>query len=439
MSHSVGGEAPHKHEQEDVNLAVPIVPLVQHPVHGKVAASDSVASIDGKSETKETRADAPDLTEAQYLLWWVASSNQPTLQGVASGGGGVVPIKSAGKVGGASLLGMEAQIEMMKVGTNVLTAWSKSLAEEAQQIRHELNSPAIQEAKAANLKSGYEAYLNTLSPVGRKHALEHLAKIDEGLGQGLGDYLTRVKTTDPAALSFMVGTMAIGASVRFDSATGSQVTAGGGLVNPVGGVADHVLPRVMPTYSVELGALGTLFGVGTVYFTMGKTVALGVTPTDQNFTHKYARNYAEQMLKVVNGSEFNSMAMAMVTAQSTENEPLSEKRKGELVNVIKVVMLSSALILLYKTESSFKGKGGGITEQEFAALVSGNTKSKGLTADLGGQIRELLDGLPKGESQRLFAALQSYVATNPKTSNLVNLDAIFSGVARQISSPAVQV
>lgn len=432
-------------------------PIHLKPVNVSVAPGDTVETLKEKAMShKAKRAESPDLAEAEVMLWWATSTNQLTLQSSAgTARSGPVSVQAADaperKSTHSKNVILEEQLALLAIGAKVLEAWSDSLKKEAQSIRRELHSIGHQDELAARGKAGFEAYLNTLTETQKSDVLHHshlerLAKMDEGLAQGVGDYLTRIRTSaNPHVtdnLPFMLGTLSIGAPMRYDYASGSHVSVGGQtLINPVGGVADHVLPKIMPTYSVELGAIASMMGVGAVYFTMGKTVAEGVSPVEPTYNLKFAKNYAQQMLKTINGSEFNSLAMAMVTASATEGEPLSERRKSELINIVKVVMLSSSLILLYKMQSSFKGKGGGMTEIEFENIVNGDMQLKrnDLAAQLGGDIRDMLDAMPKGESQRLFAALKAYVATNPKTTNLVNVDSVFSGVSKNIETPELLI
>ncbi|MCE5318493.1 MAG: hypothetical protein LLG04_14170 [Parachlamydia sp.] len=446
-SASIGGEA---HQKHIVHLEAPI-PV--SPKTGSVAPGDTVESIKDKAHPKEKRADTPDLAEAEWLLWWAASTNQFMLVSAsgAADSSGVSGIdfggrrkhKSAKLVPGLVLL--QQGNALMEIGVKVLNAWSKSLKEEAAAVRRELKSDRHQDLQAQRGKAGFEAYLHTLTPEQREQVLLHsrlerLAKIDEGIAQGLGDYLSRVKADPNANLPFMLGTLAIGASVRFDAASGSHVAAGGQtLVNPVGGVADNVLPKVIPTYSVELGAIGSMFGVGAVYFTMGQTVAKGVSPTEPSFNHKFAKNYAQQVIETIKGSEFTTLAAAMVTAQAAEGEPLSRERQQQLINALKIVMLSAAVILLYKTESAFKGQGGGMTELEFAFIVNGKTERKDLAADLGSDIKQLLGTLPKAEANALYSGLLAYVASNPKMSTLLNFDSVFTSVGKGIATPELSV
>ncbi len=439
---SVGGEAPHSHAH--LGQAIPLEsPIPLTPVTVRIVPGDTVESIKDKAAGKTaTTADSPDLSQAQWLLWWAASSNQYTLQSVPANTDSSIQSVSSINPGLAVL---KEENAMMAIGVKALNAWGESLQKEAKEVRRELNSVQHQERQAESGKAGFEAYIQTLTPDQRDQAIHHsrlekLANIDEGLAQGLGDYVNQIKTENSGDhnLAFMLGTLSVGAPTRFDAVSGPQVVAGAQtLINPIGGVADHVLPQVMPSYSVEMGSLATMFGVGTVYFTMGQTVAGGVVPTDPSFTNKFAQNYAQQVLKTINGSEFNTLALAMVTVSAAKGEPLSKKRQTELINAVKAVMLSSALILLYKTESSFKGQGGGISEVEFADLVNGKMNREDMASYLGGKINALFGTMPKEEANVLFAGLQSYVATNPKTSSLVDLDAVFAGVGKQIAAPEV--
>lgn len=432
----VGGGQSHQR----IDITIPLEGSFSlHPVKVVIVPGDTVESIKDKSSPPiEKSAASPDLAQGEWLLWWAATSNSYTLQ--SSGNANLIKVDPAPNPGLAVL---KEQNALMAIGTKALTAWSENLREEAKAVRRELNSDSHRQYLEARGKAGFEAYLNTLTVDQRDKAvhslhLERLAKVDEALAQGLDDYLS--KNSAGANISFMLGVMSVGASSRFDAASGSEIAVGGqSMINPVGVVAETVIPKVMPTYSVEMGTLASMFGVGTVYSTIGQTLAGGVVPKEPLFSHKFAENYAQQILKTVNGSEFNTLAMALVAAQSTEGQPLSKKRKLQLINTIKTIMLSSALILLYKTESAFKGQGGGITEIEYEDMVMGVRVGENRT-DLAGEIataiRTFLATIP--ERDVLLSAIKDYIASNPKTSSLINLESLFAGIGKRIAVPEVK-
>src|SRR5262249_22569429 len=150
---------------------------------------------------------------------WASNTNQFTLQSTApsSETGGVTSIQLgfSGKVAPGLVL-LQEQNALMAIGVKVLNAWAASLKQEAAAVRRELKSDHHREQLAEHGKAGFEAYLNTLTPEQREQVLhhsrlDHLAKMDEGMAQGLGDYLTRIKSsTNPHVtdnLPFMLGTL----------------------------------------------------------------------------------------------------------------------------------------------------------------------------------------------------------------------------------------
>jgi hypothetical protein len=283
--------------------------------------------------------------------------------------------------------------------------------------------------------NGYQKWLDSLSPEQRLQELTYphldkVADINDGISGSLGDYLTKIKTSDDVRLTqdlpfITAAVVTTGVTTTIpDTVTTSQI-----LVQPIKDATDRILAQYTPNHASELGYLGAIMMSGSSLFALGQTLPkLGVPENEFNF--EFAKNYAQKVLTAVNGSEFNTIAMALLTNHIEGSEGMGEERVQSLVTTVKVVLLSTALALLYKTESEFKGQGGGIKGPEFASLVDGNDKlaDSQLKKDLVAEIRLARTGLgDNGDS--LIAYLTNYVDEASSSKDLVN----FGGILRSIA------
>lgn len=355
------------------------------PVHStasvsskKGKSSDSIEK-SGKDESSPriTPADFPELPPPT-MMFWFGQNETMVVQNL-----GTKKVDSVGAIP-AGIVALELQRKMYEIGTQVLDAWSKSIHETNEMIKRELKSQSYREKQAEKGNLGYEAYLNTLTPDQRANMIEsnrltHVGRIHEGFAQGLDDIISKAKAGDPAYMQLVVplAGAAISNGVRVDVPSVPGTMAIGSVnVMPIKEGVDSVLGQVASSYSVDLATVATFFVNRAANFATIMTFPAGAGTNAPKIDYEFARNYAKQILKEVNGSDFNSFAMAIITHSTQEGEKLEPKKVTTLIRMLKVAMLSTALAFLYKMESSFGGKGGGIGGKEFVSLLDGTIPVK---------------------------------------------------------------
>lgn len=429
--------------QPDVNLtgggssSVTVPALVTPPITstttGSAADRDTISKSTAKKAAKQATSYSPELLQAMYMLWSMGGHNSLALQQL-SGGASATSVKGVGSqpISTEAFL-MQTQLKVDQICVNVLNAWSESIHQQGEEIKREMKTEAYRHWQDVHGHDGYESWLNTLSPEQRLQVetyphLDKASNIHEGISGSLSDYLVKIKTSDDPKLSqnlpFITAAVVVtGVTSQVpDTVSTSQI-----LVQPIKDASDRILTHYAPNHAAELGYLGTLVMTGSSYFALGQTVPkAGDEPAVINF--EFAKNYAQKVLSVVNGSEFNSLAMAIYTNRIEGGEKLSEERVQELAKGLKIVLFSTALALLYKTESSFKGQGGGITGQEFAALVGGNPglADSQLKKDL---VAGIAEAGANWNSGPLISSITAYVDQARKSSDLIDIGGLLNNIA----------
>jgi hypothetical protein len=410
-----------------------------------LSTEDSIGTSTSKSSKKIPDSTSPELMQALLLLWATGGNNSFVLQQVSgkSAVDSTSPLSSAsaasivGKPVSADLFTLEMQNKMNEICINVLNAWGDQIKKENQQRKEEMNSESYQNWQAQQGKAGYEAWFNTLTSEQKQQTLEYpnfnqQNKIDAGMTAGLSDYMSKVKA-DPAFgqdLPFLTAAVAVGGALRTENASvPDTLSTSQVLIKPVTDMNDQIAINTMPNNAAQLGYLGGLFANGAAYFAFGQTLVKGVEGAKE-IDFEFAKNYAQKILSVINGSQFNTIAMAFFISSADKGEGVGEERVQQLVKQLKVVLLSTSLALLYKTESGFKGGGGGITGLEFNAMVNGNDAllDSPLKQQLAAQIRTLRQQLPKADGDSLIGSITNYVDLAKNSDDLVDVGSLLSNI-----------
>ncbi len=412
-------------------------------------AQDTIGASPGKASKGTANAYSPELMQALFVLWFGTNGNNMVLQNAtatgAAGIGGVSSSGSSSKAIDPELFNLQTKNALNEICINMLNAWSKSVKENGEAIKREMNSQVYKDWEARHGKLGYEAWMNTLSPEQRLQVeqypnFDQRVKLDQGMSLGLSDYLNQIKTsTDPVVnrdLPFLASTLAISGGVNLATGAIPDTLSSQILVQPIKDATDRILVQNTGTQAAELGYIGGLFAAGAAYFSFGQTLVKAAAPPPE-INYEFAKNYAQKVLDLVNGSQFNSLAMALVTASTEEGGSLSEERTQQQIQKLKIVLLSTALALLYKTESSFKGQGGGITGKEFLDMVNGNDGllDSPLKKDLVAQLRTWQAQLPKGESDQLLASIGAYVDQARGSGDLIDVGGLLENIKFGAGAP----
>jgi hypothetical protein len=377
-------------------------------VKGPAVPTDSISkSTASHSGSSAPAIDSPELEQAAYIFWF--GNNQMLLQNYE--GGAIEELNP-------KIVAMQLKNDMMAITQTVLDQWTKSVHEQGEAMRRELKSQQYQ-AEIERNSLNYETYLKTLSTDQRLNVeefnrfnpasappphMEATQKLDEVLSR------TRNDPTFTDASPFILGS-AINSTARTDvpPAVG-QLNVGPLDVTPIRDGVNSVLGSVATSYSVDLAAVASLYATGAMNLAAINTFPVAAAAEPPKIDYEYARNYAKQILKVVNDSEFNSFAMAIISHTTPEDQRLDQGQVAALTRHLKISLLSTALAFLHSMETSFKGVGGGIKGPEFMALVQ-----DGAPVDLNdpkgqliSQIRDELSQVP-GQSSQILASIDAWL------------------------------
>lgn len=341
----------------------------------KGQTTDSISTGDTTSTTKAAPADNPDLTQAMFILWFSGNNNNITINDYA-GKSSITALDSAkAAVVSNDVFRMEMQSKMDSIIMNVLNAWSKSVAETGAQLKRDMESEShrVDQERKGNL--GHEAYLSTLSSQERFNMIDHnrltkVADINEGFSKGIKHITESSGDLASASLLAFVGRAAIesgGARVDIPPMPGT-ISVGTITGAPIIDGSQAVTQKASAAYSVDMSVIATLYINDARHHATAATIAQAPGATPKQIDYEFSKNYAKQMLKLVNGSDFNSFAMAILTHTIPQNEQTPEKIK-QLTALLKISLVGPALALVYKNESSVNGVGGGISGKEMNDLL----------------------------------------------------------------------
>lgn len=228
---------------------------------------------------------------------------------------------------------------------------------------------------------------------------------------------------------FALGFIVIGTGI-LQGITPDTLGVGAVQNNPIVNMSNHVIPpsSIIGDTTAQLALLGSLFVTGVQYFTVAQLIAQEggkEAPKDAAF----AKGYAENILGLVGTASFNSFLMAIVTQSVPKDKTIAPQRAGELVAMVKIILLSSALAMLYQAEA------GKMTGTEFAAMLSGNIKFEvgDLKGQLVTQLKANLKLLSPKDQEKIITGLLEFFDGNPSMETLAEPSKVFAGLARTLS------
>lgn len=374
---------------------------------GKNVSTDSIEKSGKTQGGKNVTADSPELMAAQYILWF-GPNNQLSLQVY----GGSASNKGIEAVGASNLELFHLQVEnkLHEMAISILDAWGQSIKEDIEAQRREEKSDRRRREDEIKGHAGFEKYLQTLTSEQRENMIESnrllVGNINQNYPAGIGsdDFLTKVNASPVV--------------------TGFAISIGPAQSNPISAGIDAILTQAAPTYSVDLSSIANIFvNIATAAATT-RTVASPGTPP-QKIDLEYAKNYAHQIVKELSSSDFNNWAMAIVTHGLNPLDMVDEQMIKNLVGKLKIAMLTTALALLYQTET------GGITGKEFVSMIDGELKfdQKDPKQPLIIQIRDLLEPpMSKEDKDSILAAASDWIDQSAKGLSLTKVAPLFNAM-----------
>lgn len=201
-------------------------------------------------------------------------------------------------------------------------------------------------------------------------------------------------------------------------------------INPIADMSAAAMLPKLGDMRAELGLIGAIYAAGIQYFTVAQLATESTNKSTSPKPGDFAKGFAENVISLLGNAEFNHYLLAIVTQTTQKNEKLTPEKQQELVSTVKLVLLSSALAMLYKVEA------GKMTSIEFAAMVKGEiTFEKGsLQHTLVGLIRNMLDNMSPKMRELVTLSLLEYFDKDPAIENLANPAKVFGGMYETLPS-----
>ena len=219
---------------------------------------------------------------------------------------------------------------------------------------------------------------------------------------------------------FVVGLIIVGTGIH--QSILPDPTLGTVQMNPVVSMYNHVAIPVMGDMRAELGLIGAMFSAGIKYFTVAQAAAEG--SSEKLKDGAFAKGYAENIIGLISSNSFNQYLMAIVVRSIPKGQTLDPKRSSELVAMVKIILLSSALAMLYQVETG-KMKGA-----EFAGMLSGTIvfPEADIRSRLIDLIRSHLKLMNPKDREKTLTALLEYFDGDPSIDSLADPSKVFAGL-----------
>lgn len=423
-----------------------IAPLADAPV---VAApkghstTDTSSKSGGTSQTKGVDPYSPELMEALYMLYFSGNNNPMIVELFLGGGKKVEGADAAFKPIDAELFKLQMQNRMNEICSNMLSEWGKSIAEENRRIKKEQASPQYIEWEKRKGHAGYNQWLSTLNPDQKIKILEYpnygrIVGINDSLSAMLTSYTQHLRA-DPNAsenLPFVASAITLGLS---DYANIPNTLSGQIGINPIRDSSTQVMTPIVGPQAAELAGIlgGMIAQAAALNATAQVLTTRGIEPV---INQAYAKAFAQSILTHVADPSFASLAAGLFTTQSEQGQSSNEGQR--LTDLLKASLLSTGLALMYRTESSVNGLGGGMSGREFVDLVEGNMELKGADPkmlEIAGYVRTQLGYLPAADKAKFYTAFATFIDTTPQVTDWLQLKHIKGLLQASTEAPILPV
>lgn len=261
-----------------------------------------------------------------------------------------------------------------------------------------------------------DGWIENIREITKQSEKEYQKKTIEAMDQAFRTYRDfGSPEKDPNFPLFSVGLIIVGTGITqamLPNKVDPSISQIG--INPVLNMYNQaIVPNV--NQMVALGMIGAIYGAAIQYFTVAEIAAKGTETKDKKKDTLFAEGYAKNMIDLVKSSSFNSYLMAIVTQNVPKGETVSPESAFERIAMVKMILLSSALAILYQAEAG-KMKG-----QEFAGMLNGTIQFApgNIRAQLVSLIKANLDIVkdPKVK-EAIITSLMEYFDTDPSIDNL---------------------
>lgn len=259
------------------------------------------------------------------------------------------------KIDGAAV-NASISLQISQIGSDIWDKYIEYLAQEEQRLRDYLKSPA------------YQLWLDQHKPAqaGDGASSAWLHSID-----GLSNYISNAHDLNPQAAQFMVASVVIagtimGTGVNVPDVVSTNLVS----VNPIQDAVGSVVSSLPPNFQDTLALTINLFAVGAVYTAAAEVIAKGKAIDPKELDLEMAKSYAKNVCDKVDSNEINYCLMALLVHHTEDGVPLTNEKFNKLAAMVKMIMISIAMAVLYKVEA------GAINGLDFKALVNGDLQPR---------------------------------------------------------------
>lgn len=362
---------------------------------------------------------------------------------------------------------MQFQLGMAQIVCEMLTNWNKTIQEEGERVRVEMNSPAYRtwvELHSTKYIVEEDLKAGTDLKKASKSAYEQQAALTTGSLEQRDRYLgLEERYYQLAGLSSLISLTVHNAEATSSSRSNSENSsinptrsaagADHGAYSPASTMATSLaigagfisafsqVPDVASSSQIEVrtiqdawnnintnndllsqngGWFSAMWGVGLVYQLSAQNIAeLGAGY--QKGPHKdleFAKGYAQSLINSLEGNAFNITLMALLTPMIEKSPEAKAQASPEVLALKgKLVLLALALALVYKLELKSQDPNAKIDESTFAAMLKGTINfsrdDKFETAELKRQLvfyfQFNLQALPEAERVKVIEGILAYV------------------------------
>lgn len=357
----------------------------------------------------------------------------------------------------ATLLAMSVEEKNHQIISTMLDGWLENIRQLAKEYEDKINSPLYQdwiktqspdyhaaiqrstseETKVAVMSTPeYQAWvLSQMNPAliqVPQTAFNRNESLAVGVVNGLDNYVKNTSTVnvDTALTSgFVAASTIIGVGVLASPVTES-INQNLPTINPIQDQWAYISPLVPSNMAAELGLIGALFATGAMFRATADNIAQAAGTGEKPVQMDYAKQYAEKLLAIVNSNGFKTFVDGTLLAKMQGAEGLTDARKAELLAIVNLVLLSSALALINKIEVKHN------TSQEFLSSIRGDPSQGDIIFKEGDVRTKLIAEMRKNlgliadnnERNRILDALGEYMDTDPSEKTLTEPHSVFEGL-----------
>ena len=318
-----------------------------------------------------------------------------------------------------------------RIMDGMLDSWQRSIDENGQRIREQyiqkvqVQDPMMQEWVASAQLTLQLVHQNNLQfSLDRQDAL----RVGSSESTNNANKSTPVNDNDGLPIFAMGSVAGIGAAGATSITAMVSVSDGPSLSH-----MEQIVVAIVPDdMRAQLGLIGALMAAPLFIYTANAATAATTTADtpDKVRDLNSARNWARSLIATLRGNAFDNFVTVNVLNRMAGGRDISPERRQQLLSIAKIILLSSAMMAIYKLET------GKITGQEWFAMLNGQmTLPEGdIRNQLVAQIHSYLADLDPPEATRLLTALAGFADTDPSAADVVEPGRVFAGILADVSA-----